>query len=518
MISNYNKFFKEKQMRDILNLLESVLDEATLEPSQIIKYPERFDAFITHIQDGKPFYTTSGEEVILDPSEAKRFLDLKNKGLFKGGLVGVDLNGQEHRLSNFEKTIEFGGASVKPGEDTGSSKEGALVKPTQIGITDRPIMAGDLGSEIASNPILNSTPYGQAVAQMADAIVNGAPAVIPPEFAKTESIKKAIVDYAGEYLGVLALVNNQTNFPNKKEFLQWLGGDLSGLTLNFPSKINNQIADSFASIINPTTQHQINISSKGTGGGAPPSLSGLVIPPSVREKKEYQTAVDFIELCQNKNLPKPTTISQVFQAMNLLEERVPDAVPQEFKKFLPWSREIVAQVRDSLKNGTPMPKYKKLFANLQSKGNDGGKLTYVVKDAVMEAVNGGAVPEFQAAILETLDYNFIQQYTKMGRGGQLQFDTQWPAKLNGIVSLETKSGGTDPTKGGFSFKLKPKGSPATGMPPYDSDTPGDEQPFSKTTAADLDAYSQQSSGLKASAGGVEKKFGSEKTLGRKRQR
>lgn len=506
-------------MRDILNLLDT-LEEATLSPGEIIKYPERFDAFIAHIQDGKPFYTSSGEEVILDPSEAARFLDLRAKNLFTGRLAGVDLNGKKHALSSFEKTAEFGGASVKPGDDTSSSKEGALVKPTQIGITDRPILAGELGAEIASNQVLNSTLYGQAVAKMAESIANGQPAVVPAEFAKQESVKKAIVDYAGEYLGVLALVNNQSNFPNKKEFIKWLGGDLGGLTLNFPSKSNTQIADSFASIVNPTTQHQINISSKGTGGGAPPSLSGLVIPPGVRAKKEYQTAVDFIEICQNKKLPKPTTISQVFVAMNLLAERVPEAVPAQFKKFLPWDvATITATVKDSLKNSTAMPKYQKLFANLESKGNDGGKLTYVVKDAVMEAVNGGAVPEFQAAVLETLDYNFIQQYTKMGKGGQLQFDTQWPAKLNGIVSLESKSGGTDPTKGGFSFKLKPSGSPATGMPPYDSDAPSDEQPYSKTTAQDLDAVVQQRSGIKASAGGVEKdkKF-SKKALGRDYQR
>jgi len=507
-------------MRDILNLLDSVLEEATLSPGEIIKYPERFDAFIVHIQDGKPFYTTAGEEVILDPSEAARFLDLKAKNLFKGRLAGVDINGNKHALSSFEKTAEFGGGSVKPGEDTSSSKEGALVKPTQIGITDRAIQAGDLGSEIVNNQVLNSTPYGQTVAQMAAAISSGQPAVVPPEMAKKESIKKAIVDYAGEYLGVLALVNGQSNFPNQKEFLKWLGGELSGLTLNFPSKSNTQIADSFASIINPTTQHQINISSKGTGGGAPPSLSGLVIPPSVRDKKEYATAVDFIEICQNKKLPSPTTISQVFAAMNLLEERVPGAVPKEFKRFLPWNVATMTQlVQNSLKNGTAMPKYQKLFANLDSKGNDGGKLTYVVKDAVMEAVNSGAVPEFQAAILETLDYNFIQQYTKMGRGGQLQFDTQWPARLNGEVSLESKSGGTNPTKGGFSFKLKPAGSPATGMPPYESDAPSDQQSYSKTSAADLDAYTQKSSGLKARAGGVEKnkKF-SKAALGRDYQR
>ena len=505
-------------MRDLLNLLENVLDEADLSAGEIAKYPERFDTFIAHIQDGRPFYTKAGEEVVLDPSEAKRFLQLKKQGQFRGALKALDQNGREHALSSFLKTAEFGGASVKPGEDTSKSKEGALVKPTQIGITDRPIQAGDLGAEIANNPVLKSTPYGQVVAQMAGAISNGQPAVVPAEMAKQESIKKAIVDYAGEYLGVLALVNNQSNFPNKKEFLRWLGGDLSGLTLNFPSKSNTQIADSFASITNPTTQHQINISSKGTGGGAPPSLSGLVIPEHVRKKKEYATAVDFIELCQNKNLPKPTTISQVFLAMNLLNERVPEAVPKEFKRFLPWPMEIIAQVQDSLKRGTPMPKYQKLFANLESKGSDGGKLTYVVKDAVMEAVNGGALPEFQAAVLETLDYNFIQQYTKMGRGGQLQFDTQWPAKLNGEISLESKSGGTDPTKGGFSFKLKPKGSPATGMPPYESDLPSDQEPFSKTSATDLDAYAQKSTGLKASTGRVEKKYGTPKTLGRKRQR
>ena len=55
------------RMRDILDRLDSIV-EATLEPSQIIKYPERFDAFISQIQDRQPFYTEKeGTEVILDP-------------------------------------------------------------------------------------------------------------------------------------------------------------------------------------------------------------------------------------------------------------------------------------------------------------------------------------------------------------------------------------------------------------------------------------------------------------------
>ena len=98
-------------MRDLIDLLESIIDEATLSASVISKYPERFDAFITHIQDGKPFYTDAGDEVILNPSEADRFLQLKADGKFSGTLSGVDQNGKLWPLSGFLKTAEFGGAS-----------------------------------------------------------------------------------------------------------------------------------------------------------------------------------------------------------------------------------------------------------------------------------------------------------------------------------------------------------------------------------------------------------------------
>ena len=447
-------------MRDLIDLLDQILNEATLEPSQIIKYPERFDAFISHIEDGRPFYTEKeGTEVVLDPSEAARFLQMKQSGQFKGRVMGRDRDGKEWPLSSFRKTAEFGGASSRPGEqDTASlKKEGAQVKPSQIGIADRDIPAGDLLATIVDNPVLQSTDYGRAVINMAQNIASGEPAVMPPEFAKNEQVKKAIVDYAGEYLGVLALVYNQSQFPKRDEFLSWLGGDLDSLVLRFPSEVSNPLADSFASIKNTDNQHQINISSKGTGGGAPPSLSSIKIPDHVKQKKSYQTAVDLIELTQNENLPKPKTISQVFQVMNLLHERIPDKIPKQFVPFLPWPESIIDEIRDSIKNGTAMPKYQKLFRDLESKGSDGGKLTYVTKSAVMNMVNGGAVPEFQDVILEVLDYNFIQQYANLKRN-VMQFYTQWPAKLDGVVTMESKSGGTDPTKGGFSFKLKPKGS------------------------------------------------------------
>jgi hypothetical protein len=332
----------------------------------------------------------------------------------------------------------------------------------------------------------------------------GNPAVMPDEIRKNDKLKKAIVDYAGEYLGVLALVYNQSKFASRDQFLAWLGTDMMSLVLSFPSEQNNPIADSFASVTNPENAHTLNISSKGTGGGAAPSVSSLKIPDHLRSKTQYQTAIDLIELCQNENLPKPWTVSQVFQVMNLLNQRLgPDAIPADFQPFLPWSKDIVAQVSDSLKNGTAMPKYEPLFAKLDSKGSDGGKLTYVTKAAVMNIVNSGAVPEFQAVVLEVLDYNFIQQYTTAS-GNTLIFNTQWPAKLDGEVTIESKSGGVNPTKGGFSFKLKPKGARSEpSMEPYDADAAGTGQEPANLNAADLDAVTQKRSRVTARAGGDE---------------
>lgn len=504
-------------MRDILNLLDNIVAEATLQASQIIKYPERFDAFISHIQDRRPFYTEKeGTEVILNPAEADRFLQLRQDGKFSGNLQGKDLQGKLWPISSFRKTAEFGGASAKPGDaETGElKKEGAQVKPSQIGIVDKNIPANQLYDTIASNSVLQSTDYGRAVIDIATNIVSGKPAIIQPEILKNDQIKKAIVDYAGEYLGVLALIYNQTNFPSRKEFLKWLGGNLEDLMLFFPSSVSNPLADSFASVTNLKTGHQLNISSKGTGGGAPPSISSLKIPEELRKKKQYQTAIDIVDLCRNENLPSPKTVSQVFQMMNLLYERIPEKIPKEFVPFLPWDQTIVAQVKDSLKNNTPMPEYKKLFANLNSRGSDGGKLTYVVKTAVMNMVNGGQVPEFQAVILEILDYNFIQQYADIKKSTMV-FSTQWPAKLDGEVTMESKSGGTDPTKGGFSFKLKPKGQKTTTAPMPD-ELGTDSSAPTKTSADDLDTQLSKRSDIKAS--GLPKPLGTEKTLGRKRQR
>lgn len=433
---------------------------AMLDAAAIKKRSGRFELFISHIMSSRPFYTADGNPVVILESEAARMQSLYGAGLFRGAITLTDIAMIEWPLSKFLKTHPFGQA-IPPGMDTAdiasSLKESLKVKPSQIGITDMTIAGAKLHDIIVNNTELASTDYGRVIIGMASQIASGTPATIPVEMLRQKDIVSAITDYAGEYLGLLSIIHNTSHFPRKKEFLNWAGckRGTKSLKLTFPSKANTPLADSYASVkITDTTR--INISSKGQRAGAAPSLNSLLIPDSLRNNPKYGIIVNFIDICQDKTIQKPTSVSQVFLAMNMLAEHLPELVPPEFNKVLPWPASITADVMRSITEKSPMPQYAELTAMHVGDTADGGKLAYLAKKAVMSMINSGKIPEFREAILEILDYDFLQQYTDIDRKtGQLTFHTHWPAKDDGIVTLESKSGSTNPTKGSFSFRIKP---------------------------------------------------------------
>jgi len=472
----FEKVLINIDMRDILNTL-NIITETNLGKGPLnAKIGQgsdtgwRIDKFIETIRAGLPFETNTGESVIIEPSEADELLQqFADEGKITTDNIKLE-TGDTIRLTTLVKSHYFLGKNNKrpDASEDGStedevSKETALLKPSQIGITDYDIPANKLGQEIVNNDALNSTEYGRVVVQMAIDIMEGKDPSIPDDV--PSRIRASIHDYAGEYLGVLALIEGKSDFPRRKGFEDWLGGSVGELTINFPSSANTNIADSFAAIKNTNTNHTINISSKGKGGGASPSISGLKIPDHIKENSEFEPSVKFIEICQSDApIPMPKTISQCFYAMNVLARYVPDAIPDQFKSFLPWNDQTIDEAIESYKafktkNPIELEEYASLWADIDFKkpSADGSKLSYVVKKAVMEAVNEGrALPEFQQVILEILDMNFIQQYADVSstKGPKIMtFATQWPAKLDGKVSLMSKSGAPDPTKGGFSFKL-----------------------------------------------------------------
>lgn len=442
-------------MRDILNILNSLNEGANLSAGEIVKYETRFNKFIEKIKTRSPFTDLQGNEVIIDPREASRFLNLYKSSNFKGSLKARTSDGEEIALSNLRKTQDLGGQQAAAGE-TPSGKEALLVKPSQIGIVDKNIPAHAFYEQIVKNPILNQTDYGKEVINLANYIVSGEAVILSEEFQKQEKTRKAIVDYAGEYLGVLALLYRRTRFPKRDKFEQWLGGSIDDLILNFPSSANTNLADSYAVITNPNNMHTINISSKGTGGGAAPALSGLKIPDELKRVEGLKNAIRFIEICQESDKSGPSTITSAFKAINFIFEKYPDAINKKWHKFLPFSLDLMHRSIQSLKEKSPLPKqFHPLFQNIEVKGSatDGGKLIYAIKKEVAEAINKrDAIPSFGATVLQVLEMNFIQQYTDYA-GGELTFATQWPAKIDGEITIENKSSASDPTAGGFSFKL-----------------------------------------------------------------
>ena len=450
-------------MRDLLNLIQNLTEgKVGLSPGEITKYDWRFDKFIDYIVHGKPFTTMDGQEVVLDKDEAGKFLTMYQNGTFKGTLKAKIADSDDDiSLSQLVKTGDFGGAAAAAGQEaTAAGKEGLIVKPSQIGICDKNIASYDFYDVIRTNPALNSTDYGKVIIDLAEYITASEVAMLPEEYQEKdkEKVRKAIVDYAGEYLGVLALLYQRSAFPRKDAFEDWLGSSVDDLVLNFPSKANTNIADSYASISNPNTNHTINISSKGTGGGAAPAISGLKIPDSVSSNPAYDTATKFIEICKEKG-----TIDQAFDAIDLIFKTNPKSLDKKWLPFLPFSSkspQLPGAAKASIdakkaKREFPLPsKYNKLTNDVASEtASDGGKLVYAIKREVADAINNrDAIPEFKDVVLEVLEMNFIQQYTDY-KNGALYFATQWPAKLDGKISVENKSSATDPTAGGFSFKL-----------------------------------------------------------------
>jgi len=460
-------------MRDLLDLIQS-LSEATgvgnLAPSEFKMRASRFDTFINKIKNQEPFTTVDDQEVVIDPKEAKRFVSIwdpeRQQFIDKSAQTALLAKGSTYdgqniiKLSSLRKTTEFGGAGVNAGADASSGGKGSFqVKPAHIGICDIDIPATDLYAMIAKNSVLNSTDYGKIIINLANYIVSGESVTLPEEAQKNDKLRAAIQDNAGEYLGVLALLYNRSRFNKKAEFEEWLGSSVEELVLKFPSSETENLADSYAVVTNKNTGHRVNISSKGKNGGAAPALSGLKVPEHLKTNPKLKNGIEFVGICMlNKTR---STIDQAFDGIDLLFKVNPKSIDKVWHKFLPFSSnpKLKQALVDNLKGrGGKIPaSFASIINSVASKdATDGGKIFYAMKKEIEIAINArDALPEFKDLVLEILEMNFVQQYTdyENKHKGELTFATQWPAKLDGKVTLENKCSAKDPFANGLSFKL-----------------------------------------------------------------
>jgi hypothetical protein len=524
-------------MRDLLNLLDNLLAEEKLSAAELPikkmstfvdpktkKQLNRAELFLWKVKNSSPFDLVDGGTVVIDPKEAQNVA----AWLWTGPSGTISMNttdGGTVKNTQLQKTVEFGSKEAETIKLKGSDVFGTSdAEVADFGNSIEAVMtaggfpAMDMYSAIANSPQIKALgKIGNAVVYMAKQITEGQVPSFPSDLSPQET--KAIELYASEYLGVLGLISGIVPFKqgNRKDFDNFVGTDLGSMIIYFPKSVSNPLADSF-SVTNDATGHSIKISSKAAGKGAPPSLTSLKLPNDIREK--YPEAAEFLDSAQD---PGVSTYQQPFAMLNAMYQVSPGNVPKEYASLLPFSDELVAQLESSVKSGKSMPKkimnifYKRLSPEvIESNNTDGGKAWYAVTTDIIKAVNkGSAVPNLKEALIESLGYNFIQLYTNV-KGDKLVTEAFWPAKLNGNVKLKTKGSASDPKKGKLSVEISPgKESEKIEI----GNTPG--RLGGNAMGADkLDDFAQQRSGVTAATGGVEapKELGSEKTLGRKRQR
>lgn len=335
-----------------------ITEAGNLATGEIKKYNSRVQTFLNKIKTKSPFQTMTGAPFIADPAQYNELAQFLSDPNAKGTIKLRSADGKSViSTSQLVKTTEFGGQSVGQSADTPTDvaqagKEGLPIKPPQVFSTSDikdihladakdlqqagAFRVNELYKRITTSPQLQALgEYGQAIISCAKQIESGVDPQIPAGLNSPQT--RALVDYAGEYLGILAMYKGTAEFPKRDAFIKFIGGDLGTSMLYFPKSSNNPLADSFA-IQDEQTGHTLYLSSKGQGGGAAPAISGLKVPEELRKRRQFADAIKFIDLCQQTG-----SIEQPFVIMNWLAKRYPDAIDPKFAPMLPWDLPSVTQ-------------------------------------------------------------------------------------------------------------------------------------------------------------------------------
>lgn len=390
----------------------------------------------------------------------------------------TDLGITQTVLNRLKKTPEFGASDkekyakqIQPAAVFGDKEVGGdEVKDLDTAIANSSIPGDKLADEVIGSSVLNDkkNQLGPIVVEIAKNLKAGKNEVPQGDWLKNSQALKAIQDYAGEYLGVIALIHDVANFPNKSAFFRFMNtNSLAQLNYYFPSKTNMPLADSFGTITNRKDASIMNISSKGGTTGAAPSLTNLQINDKTKNNPQFKNEVEFIEAVID-----PSEFEGAFRLYNVLydqggtSKKGLDQAKQgaRVEKFSDQDIAKLNQIFKERKQSNPKEEIKKIqdagfgeyLADLQKLNpetkvkNPIGYLYYFTQKLVIEAVNkNGALPNFQQCVREVLGDNFMQIITKVTAKG-IKVNVLYPARINGNVILSTGSGqGTFAGKLGF---------------------------------------------------------------------
>lgn len=341
-----------------------------------------------------------------------------------------------------------------------------------------------------------------------------------PKFtvAKGTMNAEAFRDYFCEMLQPMALVMGKSVSGNATEAAQIFFGSPSfqGSVISFNDSPIGNLYDSL--LINGDGK-QIKLSSKGKDG-AKASVVNLLraveelaqTPNGQKLQKKYGETIDILK-----------TIDDGGHAGAPLKLAV------KYDIITPAEAAFVLKLRDyGPQDSIEWPRGTKNIQNLYNsrKAKDMSRIiplehmlaaiAYKVADYVNKNTN------FSEAASTILNYSaLVQIWTSLSSSGDnfvFSFESKYPGEaVTGVLLDATKSYMSTQGKGNFVFNILRNGATAQDMSIQDVETDTKPDPDPATNVVDLDRVTQARSSVKA-APEPEKKYGTEKTLGRSRRR
>jgi hypothetical protein len=451
---------------------EFIFEATNLAASELYKRgnTKRVELFLKKVAMQSPFKKLDGTPFIIDPNMYKELEKIFKSG--KGGTVNVrDIEGNTISTSQLLKTPEFASYATEPDAPEEEEPQGNLnlrspeekaekeklklsklrkssfkVQPSDIFEYNVAYSKNALYNTVLNSPLLKVDAAGPSAIKMAQDIIVGRKNPVFPE-GTPPFMEAALHDNAGEWLGILAVLQNIAIFPNQSEFFKHLDlPSLDSVNISFPKDKNHKLSDSLGSFTNGNTGNEILISSKGRGGGASPAITGLKIPDDIANKKLYKKEKEFFDICKNDEY---NAFTQVFYISNWIKKNYPSALPADIPFFTQEDIEILemyrvkrkTKVRDFYNPTTkrfkvPYAEFpdnlKPLLKNIKYKDERNLIaliIAYETMGKVTTAVNeGNALYNFESMAREILQRNFIQINAKKqsAKSNELQFSVLWP--------------------------------------------------------------------------------------------
>ena len=548
MISKYNKFLKEKQMRDILNLLDSVLTEseglANRKPGTLFANPQGDELIFQGVKfypEGGGAYATPEEwtdaldqvcqQLGISPTIIQ-WVDSKGNAVSaprpqKGGFGIAQFDnpkGQKHFLARHLQSISpiFTKNSIAnklPGgyglQTAVAKKEAAGYKPTDVlgknlnNLSPQDILGGIQAKFGADSDEANATEIFMASTSYPIRIPLG------------NMNFTAFTNYFCEMLQPMAMVMGKTTTGEaQKAEKEWLSqGGYTSCRITFGGTKTGGLTDS--TLINPAGQ-SMGLSTKAEGG-AKASAKNLMDkveemradPNGQKILKKYAKEISLLELVTSGSTPGVLETAVLAKIITPQERDQIMAMKQ-----LPAGTNIIGQ--KLLSKGLEK-KYQSREADDPARAIPFLHIRAVLANEVADWVNNNT--NFSQVASELLNWGaFIQveTYAEL-KGDQIElkpFEVKYPSKaVTDVLLSATKVFYSTGSKGNFTFVMLYNGAKEyEDLDDGDEPVPVDTAP-AKISADDLDAKTQKRSGVTARAGGVEKpKRFSKAALGRDYQK